>query len=94
MEQNFPIGHHKRREEGMPVLVKKFEASVDAHFSQKQAERIRSLFASGTARLDALPAGLKQRSDARRAAADDHQGHLRRCGRARYHRRPFPLTCR
>ena len=45
-------------------------------------------------RLDALPAGLKQRSDARRAAADDHQGHLRRCGRARHHRRSFPLTCR
>ena len=29
----FPIGHRKRRAEGMPVLVKKFEASVAAHFS-------------------------------------------------------------
>jgi len=55
VQVDFPIGHRKRREEGMLVLVKKFEASVDAHFSQKQAERIRSLFASGAARLDALP---------------------------------------
>src|SRR5216684_1195259 len=30
---DFPIGHRKRRAEGMPVLVKKFESSVDAHFT-------------------------------------------------------------
>jgi 2-methylcitrate dehydratase len=30
---DFPIGHRKRRAEGMPVLVKKFEDSVAAHFS-------------------------------------------------------------
>src|ERR1700726_1734903 len=30
---DFPIGHRKRRAEGMPVLVKKFESSVDAYFS-------------------------------------------------------------
>ena len=41
-----PIGHRRRRAEGMPVLVKKFEASVDAHFSAKQAQRIKSLFAT------------------------------------------------
>jgi 2-methylcitrate dehydratase len=43
---DFPIGHRKRREEGMPVLVKKFESSVDAYFSPKQAERVKVLFAN------------------------------------------------
>src|ERR1700723_4592922 len=33
VQVDFPIGHRKRREEGMPVLVKKFEASVAAHFN-------------------------------------------------------------
>lgn len=50
---DFPIGHRKRREEGMPVLVKKFESSVDAYFSPKQAERVKVLFASPD--LDDLP---------------------------------------
>ncbi len=51
---DFPIGHRKRRAEGMPVLVKKFEASVAAHFPQKQTESIKALFAN-PATLDQLP---------------------------------------
>jgi 2-methylcitrate dehydratase len=51
---DFPIGHRKRREEGMPVLVQKFEHSVSAHFSSKQAARIHATFADA-AKLDALP---------------------------------------
>jgi 2-methylcitrate dehydratase len=51
---DFPIGHRKRRAEGMPVLVKKFQASVDAHYAPKQAEKIKALFAKGAA-LDAMP---------------------------------------
>jgi 2-methylcitrate dehydratase len=54
VQVDFPIGHRKRRAEGMPVLVKKFEAAVDAHFPAKQAERIKALFAK-PAGLDALP---------------------------------------
>jgi 2-methylcitrate dehydratase len=54
VQVDFPIGHRKRRAEGMPVLVKKFEAAVAAHFPAKQAERIRALFAR-SAQLDALP---------------------------------------
>jgi 2-methylcitrate dehydratase len=54
VQVDFPIGHRRRREEGMPVLVRKFEASVDAHFSVKQAARIRSLFAQPQ-QLDTLP---------------------------------------
>src|ERR1700760_2375329 len=50
---DYPIGHRKRRAEGMPVLVKKFESSVDAHFQPKQAEKIKALF-SGTA-VDNMP---------------------------------------
>ena len=54
IQVDFPIGHRRRREEGMPVLVKKFEASVDAYFRPKQAERIRALFTDPD-KLDALP---------------------------------------
>jgi 2-methylcitrate dehydratase len=50
---DFPIGHRKRRAEGMPVLVKKFESSVDAYFSPKQAERVKTLFANP--KLDEMP---------------------------------------
>jgi 2-methylcitrate dehydratase len=55
VQVDFPIGHRKRRAEGMPVLVKKFEASVDAHFSQKQAGRIKTLFSASARQLDATP---------------------------------------
>src|SRR6195256_3077996 len=50
---DFPIGHRKRRAEGMPVLVKKFESSVDAYFQPKQAERVKVLFSNPG--LDELP---------------------------------------
>ena len=49
-----PIGHRKRRAEGMPMLVKKFEAATAAHFSVKQTESIKALFAD-RARLEQLP---------------------------------------
>jgi 2-methylcitrate dehydratase len=45
VEVNFPLGHRKRREQGTPLLVKKFEASVAAHFPPKQTESIKALFA-------------------------------------------------
>jgi 2-methylcitrate dehydratase len=51
---DYPIGHRKRRAEGMPVLVKKFEASVAAHFSPKQTEAIKTLFAD-RAKLEQMP---------------------------------------
>jgi len=54
VQVDYPIGHRKRRAEGMPVLVNKFETSVDAHFGAKQAERIKGLFATPKS-LDALP---------------------------------------
>jgi 2-methylcitrate dehydratase len=51
---DYPIGHRKRRAEGMPVLVKKFETSVAAHFGAKQSEAIKRMFADKAA-LTALP---------------------------------------
>src|SRR5450432_3798196 len=54
VQVDFPIGHRKRRAEGMPVLVKKFEASVAAHFNPRQAESINAMFADRGA-LAAIP---------------------------------------
>jgi 2-methylcitrate dehydratase len=54
VQVDFPIGHRKRRAEGMPVLVRKFEASVAAHFGPKQTESIKKMFAEPAA-LAALP---------------------------------------
>jgi len=49
-----PIGHRRRRAEGYPVLVRKFQSSVAAVFPERQCRRIEELFAD-PARLDALP---------------------------------------
>jgi len=54
VQVDYPIGHRKRREEGNPMLVKKFEASVAAHFSPRQAESIKAMFADPRA-LAAMP---------------------------------------
>jgi 2-methylcitrate dehydratase len=54
VQVDFPIGHRKRREEGMPVLVKKFETSAAAHFNPKQTEAIKAMFADRRA-LAAMP---------------------------------------
>src|SRR3954469_14817018 len=50
---DFPVGHRKRRAEGMPLLEQKFEASVAAHFPARQAEAIKAVFARPD--LDSLP---------------------------------------
>jgi len=49
-----PVGHRKRRAEGIPLLVRKFEASVAGHFSPAQAEKIRAVFAD-RAKLEIMP---------------------------------------
>jgi 2-methylcitrate dehydratase len=46
VQVDFPIGHRRRRAEGMPVLVKKFESAVDAQSSPKQAAAIHDLMAA------------------------------------------------
>jgi 2-methylcitrate dehydratase len=50
----YPIGHRRRRGEGMPLLVEKFKANLRRRFTETQQQRI--LDASLDAdRLDAMP---------------------------------------
>jgi 2-methylcitrate dehydratase len=49
-----PVGHRKRRAEGIPALRQKFEHSVTAHFPPAQAEKIKALFTE-RATLEGLP---------------------------------------
>lgn len=39
----YPIGHRRRRNEGIPLLMKKFTNSVNQHFPKEQAEKILAL---------------------------------------------------
>ncbi len=54
VQADFPIGHRKRRDEGIPVLVRKFESSIAEVFPAAQCKTIRELFAD-TAALDRMP---------------------------------------
>ena len=50
----YPIGHRRRREEGMPLLIVKFKTNLRRRFSEEQQQRI--LAASlDPARLDSMP---------------------------------------
>ncbi|MDG2316265.1 MAG: bifunctional 2-methylcitrate dehydratase/aconitate hydratase, partial [Gammaproteobacteria bacterium] len=37
---NYPVGHRRRREEGIPLLLEKFQKSLLGHFKHEQAEII------------------------------------------------------
>ena len=52
---DYPIGHRKRRAEGIPVLLKKFEAAMRGHLP---AHRVKAILAavSDPGRLDGMPA--------------------------------------
>ena len=52
IQVDFPVGHRRRRAEGNPLLVQKFESSVAALFPDRQCRRIKALF-TDAARLDA-----------------------------------------
>lgn len=54
VEVEFPIGHRKRRAEGIPVLVKKFEAAVSARLPSPQYSAVRRL-CSDQATLEKTP---------------------------------------
>ncbi len=51
---DYPIGHRKRRAEGIPVLMAKCEAALRAHLPASQVDRIMAL-AADPAKLEALP---------------------------------------
>ncbi len=49
VEVEFPIGHRKRREEGIPILVKKFEDSLQGKLEANQFNRLKELCADQSA---------------------------------------------
>ena len=49
----YPIGHRRRRAEGMPLLVKKFAANLASRFAPSNAKN--SARCAGCAKLDATP---------------------------------------
>ncbi len=55
VEVSYPIGHRRRREEGIPLLIKKFEANLATRFPSNRAKAILDLF-SEPERLDQTPA--------------------------------------
>jgi 2-methylcitrate dehydratase len=50
----YPIGHRRRRDEGMPLLVEKFKTNLRRRFTDAQQQRILDASLSGD-RLDAMP---------------------------------------
>jgi 2-methylcitrate dehydratase len=50
---DYPIGHRKRRAEGIPVLIRKVEDALGGHLPSRQVARILDIAADPT-RLDAL----------------------------------------
>ncbi len=51
---DYPIGHRKRRAEGIPVLLQKFDAALRGHLPQHRVQRILETCASAE-RFDATP---------------------------------------
>lgn len=50
----YPIGHKRRRDDGIPLLVKKFEMNLTKLFSTEQAHSMMNLFADQT-KLENMP---------------------------------------
>ncbi len=50
----YPIGHRRRRQEGMPLLVEKFKTNLRRRFRGRQQQRILDVWFD-PARLDAMP---------------------------------------
>jgi 2-methylcitrate dehydratase len=50
----YPIGHRRRREEGMPLLVDKFRRNLQRRFNEEQQQRILAV-SLAPERLDAMP---------------------------------------
>ena len=49
----YPLGHRRRRKEGIPQLQKKAESAFAAHYGDEKAKQLTSLFAN-RAKLDAM----------------------------------------
>ena len=54
IEVHFPIGHRRRRKEGIPVLQQKAQAAFAAHYGRDRAVQLMALF-TDRAKLEAMP---------------------------------------
>ncbi len=54
VEVEYPIGHRRRRQEGIPVLLKKFENAIRGRLSARQSDAILAL-CTDPKKLDATP---------------------------------------
>ncbi|MBX3748900.1 MAG: bifunctional 2-methylcitrate dehydratase/aconitate hydratase [Opitutaceae bacterium] len=54
VEVHYPIGHRRRRAEGIPVLQRKAHAAFAGHFGTAKADQLMALFAD-RAKLEAMP---------------------------------------
>lgn len=57
VEVEYPLGHRRRREEGTPLLFKKFKNNISAVFSIDDAQSITELF-QNKHRLEAMPVDI------------------------------------
>jgi 2-methylcitrate dehydratase len=51
---DYPIGHKRRRDDGIPLLVEKFKTNLARRFPQKQQQAILAV-SLDQARLEAMP---------------------------------------
>jgi 2-methylcitrate dehydratase len=54
IEVEYPIGHRRRRAEGIPILLRKFESSLKGKLAERQYKVLRSLCADQQ-RLEGTP---------------------------------------
>jgi 2-methylcitrate dehydratase len=54
---DYPIGHNRRREEGIPLLLKKFENNISVLFNTHKATEIRELFLDQE-KLEKMPVNM------------------------------------
>ena len=51
----YPIGHRRRREEGIPMLFAKFEANMRTHYSEEKVAALKEPLFADHERLCAMP---------------------------------------
>jgi 2-methylcitrate dehydratase len=53
-EIHFPLGHRRRRAEGIPILQQKASAAFAAHYGESKSDQLTSLF-NDLVKLEAMP---------------------------------------
>lgn len=70
VEISYPVGHRRRRDEGVPLLKQKFVNNLGTQYSADHAEQIRKLFNDSTA-LDSMSvSGLMEQLASKEATVD------------------------